>query len=419
MEEEVKNENSLKILRAIFRRPPNYDALTVNEIVKNVEGEKSTIYRHIKALVPQSREIWNKEYLFCFQDLFNILDKYDPKVIRLADKLRIYYNYFLQWDWKKVTCRIMDNCDNNKKIIRFEIDQDDYLTINLDKSAKRNLDKASIMIDKKFNVNNKNDGRFAKLYRMGKNRIIITDVPLKYYHKDSKLYFKTLLSKSRFKVKGESDILRFMPSKRGLRNMDSSYENKIRHVCINTKYSSEKKKRKIDKLLQKYDIEFLKFCGSTRNYTLNPTTKSLLLYVLQENDYVRLSKSIEYLSNSISDIIHENIRVKEFNEFEEEDNGVEHPFTIKRDFPYLSGYTLAKRHLAVDFIPRLLKRIALELNDKLRDMNGEEINYEVTKRFVEVIGTDILDNNNISRDSQKHIETYLKEIGNYLRYSES
>jgi hypothetical protein len=121
------------------------------------------------------------------------------------------------------------------------------------------------------------------------------------------------------------------------------------------------------------------------------------------------------LVNLESDIVHETVRQRQFNEFGEEDDGIYHSFSFKRDFPYLSKYTLSKDYLPTNFVAKLLKETALELKNKLHDMNGEEINYKITCRLIKAIKTSIL--NSIDTKTRcSQIENYLREVGTYLAY---
>jgi hypothetical protein len=164
MKQVTENKSGMRILRTILQKPSITDSFTLNEITEIVESDESSIYRNIKALAPQSNEIWSNEYLFCVEDLFNRDSINSPTINRLSNKLRLSYNYFLQWDWEKVTRSISsDKNSDNKKIIKFEKDPGNYIKITLDKSASKNKDKATIIISKHLDLSNKVEGKMSLL----------------------------------------------------------------------------------------------------------------------------------------------------------------------------------------------------------------------------------------------------------------
>lgn len=394
-----QNGIDVKICRAIAHSQSN--ELTVKEIIKLVGSNNNSIYRNINRLASQSGEIWSTGYLFCstlINDLVGKVKNNDnveidsaaaqrrlgEEIEKIAHKLEsLYYNY--DSERVKLIPRIESDDDDNKNIIIFENDKCACAKITLDKSAAKIKDSAVLTIG---------------------NR----NIPLTWIHKGHGLYFKPLLSAST-KVKGELDYLRCMTSNKGLRKI---YEHRKRIAKIsNSKRTSDERK---DRLIHDFLYKIRKIYDDIRYRKLSMTTKSLLLYASKEDDYTEFNKSIECLSNSKSDLIHEKLMVKEFNEFGEENNGTCHPFVFKQDFPYLSKYALVKDHLPPNFITRLLKKIALELKDKLQDMNGEEINYKVTNQFLEHVRKCIPDNSGVNKNTHKHIDDYLNEIGVFVRY---
>jgi hypothetical protein len=393
-----KTGTDVKICRAIARSKSN--ELTVKEIITIIGPKSNSIYENIHTLVSQSGETWDVRYLFCSTLINDLIKKknnneneeidrtgaqsrLDEEIDKIAHKLEsLYYDKYSER--VKLVSHIESSDDAHKNIITFESNESACAKIILDKSAEKIKDSAILTIGDR-------------------------NIPLVWKHKEHKLYFKP--RKSTSKVKGELDYLRCITSDLGLRKI-SEYNKKITKLS-NSKYTMDERK---ERLMHNYQSKIRKIYDDIHYKKLTMTTKSLLLYVSKENDYTEFNKSVECLSDSETDLIHEKVMVREFNEFGEESNVIYHPFTFKRDFPYLSNYTLAKDHLPLNFVPGLLERIALELKDKLQDMNGEEINYTITNRFLEGIRKYISANNRIDKNALQHIDDYLREINVYIEY---
>jgi hypothetical protein len=386
----------VKICRAIARSQSN--ELTVKEIIEFIRPKNNSIYKNIHSLASQSGETWDSKYLFSstlINDLINKknngneeIDRIDAQSIldeeinKIAHKLELLY-YSNDSENVKLDPRFKSNDEDNMNIIIFESNKRARAKIILNKSAVKTKDSAFLTID---------------------NR----NIPLTWIHKEHRIYFKPLKFTST--AKGELDWLRCMTSNEGLERI-YKYKRKIRKIS-NSKNISDGKK---DRLIQGHYQKIRKIYDNIRYRKLSLNSKSLLFYALQENNYVEFNKSIECLSNLESDIVHETVRQRHFNEFGEEDGGIYHSFSFKRDFPYLSKYTLTKDYLPRNFVAKLLKETALELNNKLHDLNGEEISYEITCRLIKAIKTSILISND-TKTRRSQIENYLREIGTYLVY---
>lgn len=148
----------------------------------------------------------------------------------------------------------------------------------------------------------------------------------------------------------------------------------------------------------------------------------------ESSDNNRIDKTIETLSECDKYV---SIKDKEF-----KDNSTEYGqdlfrtwnYQIKENFPFLSFYNDIKKVLPEKFAAKLLKDIALELQNRLEGTDIEDLKYEVTNRYYHAIANYFWSMNNpigvplilsrgrINLESRMMILKYQLEILRYLNH---
>ena len=301
----------------------------------------------------------------------------------LSEKLDAEYN--LGWKWDKIQPYFETNQYGNK-VIKIKKDDKNYIEIELlPKNGLANM----VLVD--------NGRRLTP--------------PLITKRKNTKWYVYSMSRETYIRSIGSRTYL-FHTLNKKAENIVSEKRNQI-----NSMDSPHEK----EAILR--EIEEIENNRTHWEYRLN--LRGLLMYLAVESvDNSGIDKTLDSLSERDEYVREHDSVVIGVNENNGEDLLRVWSYRIKQDFPFLSHYNEIKRYLPTRFPTELLKTIALELQNRLEDMNNYVLKYEVTSRYYKGI-TDyfwtaptftplILDRSRIESEVRDMIIEYQQEILVYL-----
>jgi hypothetical protein len=360
-----------RILGVIGRSKVPLSANEVRKIMKQKFYPGSDcrfVYQKLKQLTPTTDEIPGIR-LFCYDDF---IEKNDADTNeKLVKKLEKAYGDRLKWKWKEITPYFKSNPSTscNKVVKKIKIEQDSNNLIDIELVPPGGED-------------NQNDNKDSQNYNNKIAKMILI-------HNGA----------------------RFTPP------LITKRKNKKWYV-----YSLSSETYHSNRELRTYLID------KSNQYSMN--LRGFLKYLAGESsDNNRIDKTIETLSECDKYV---SIKDQEFM-----DNSTENGqdlfrtwnYQIKENFPFLSFYKDIKKFLPEKFAAKLLKDIALELQNRLEGINIEDLKYEVTSRYYYAIANYFWSVNNpfgvpliLSRDridleSRNMIIKYQLEIHRYINHN--
>lgn len=328
--------------------------------------------------------------LFCYDDL--ITDTRNDTTKKLVKKLENEYS--LCWSGDGIQPYFETNQSGNR-VIKIRKDDRNYIEIELlptNPGQHQNGLAKMVLVD--------NGSKFTP--------------PLITKRKNTKWYIYSM-SRDTYIIGRGSRTYLFHNLSKEAKNMVSEKRNQIQSMDP-LSYDKEQAIR--------HEIEEIENNRDCWEYSLN--LRGLLLYLTGESaENNRIDKTLDSLSER-----DEYVRVRDsvvigINEENGEDLLRIWSYKIKQDFPFLSYYNKMKKYLPERFSAKLLKDIALELQNRLEDMNNEDLKYEVTRRYYKgvydyfwLVGPFftplILDRARIDPETRDAIIDYQSEILAYL-----
>jgi hypothetical protein len=369
--------------------------LSANEIRKRMikydpssNSDWRFVYEKLENLTPTSDMIPGKR-LFCYDDF--VENTHNDVNKRLIQKLEAEYK--LGWKWDKIQ-PYFETSPRGNKVVKIRKDDRNFIEIEL----------------LSVNTEKHQSGLAKMIFVLNGSKF---EPPLITERKNTRSYVRSMSSETYVKSVGLRTYLFPTLSKEG-EDIVSKKRNQIQSLDLS--YDEEQ--------VIRHEIEEIKNNRHYWEYSLN--LRGLLIYLTGEStDNNRIEKTLESLSERDKYVrINESVVIG-INKDNGEDLHRVWSYQIKEDFPFLSHYNELKKSLPERFSAKLLKNIALELQDHIEDTSNEDLKYEVTSRYYKAL-TDyfwlvgisftplILDRNRVYPETRDMIIKYQLEILTYL-----